>query len=547
MNSLNDQVRRARRRLILQQFIEVLPWCWFAALLTAALAIGVAKIWPPAGISPMNWAWSWIGGALGLGIVAAILWVVVIRRSALDAALEIDRRFGLKERVSTSLALTSDELETPAGKALLADAMKRVERLDVGEHFGIKMDRRLVLPLAPAALAFALAMFVNERGVENPVAAKRMSAEEVKNSAKSLEKKTAELRKQAEELGLKEFEGQLKELERGTKDLQNKADTDRKDALVKLNDFAKEMEKRREQLAAGNKLKEHLKQLKQLDSGPGEKLAKAMQQGDFKQAMKELEKLQQELSKGSLSKEQMEELAKQMAQMQQMMKELADRQEQLQQELKKQIEQMRQSGQLEEAAKLQKQLEKMQQQAGNMQKLSELAQKMGECSKCMSGGDSQAAMQSLAAMAKDLDQLAQQLSELEMLEAALDQIAQAKDSMNCANCQGMGCSQCQGMGNMFGSQSGMGLGRGQGQGPRPEERNKTGSYDSKVAQNARRGKQVIQGDALGPNMKGQVLESIKEEFESGAVVEADSLTNQKLPRSQREHARQYFDALNSGG
>ncbi len=46
MDHLHKQVRRARRRLILQSFIGRLTWCWFAALLVAVVAIGVGKIWP---------------------------------------------------------------------------------------------------------------------------------------------------------------------------------------------------------------------------------------------------------------------------------------------------------------------------------------------------------------------------------------------------------------------------------------------------------------------------------------------------------------------
>ena len=53
-----------------------------------------------------------------------------IRRSA----IELDRRFGLKERVSSVLSLQSDELETEAGQALLTDAVRRVEDAVIEER-----------------------------------------------------------------------------------------------------------------------------------------------------------------------------------------------------------------------------------------------------------------------------------------------------------------------------------------------------------------------------------------------------------------------------
>lgn len=46
MQALQKQIRRARRRLILQSFTGKLAWCWFVTLLVAAVAIGAGKFWP---------------------------------------------------------------------------------------------------------------------------------------------------------------------------------------------------------------------------------------------------------------------------------------------------------------------------------------------------------------------------------------------------------------------------------------------------------------------------------------------------------------------
>ena len=47
----------------------------------------------------------------------------------------------------------------------------------------------------------------------------------------------------------------------------------------------------------------------------------------------------------------------------------------------------------------------------------------------------------------------------------------------------------------------------------------------------------------GPNIRGQVLEEIKSEVESVGSREADPFTDQKLPKSHRDHAREYFDSF----
>lgn len=46
MDTLERQVRRARRRLAAERFLNVLGWCWFAALLAALVAILADKFWP---------------------------------------------------------------------------------------------------------------------------------------------------------------------------------------------------------------------------------------------------------------------------------------------------------------------------------------------------------------------------------------------------------------------------------------------------------------------------------------------------------------------
>ena len=142
MDMLERQVRRARRRLAAERFLDVLGWCWSAALLAALVLIAADKFWPM-GVA----AWMWAAGALGLGLFAAAVWTLLVGGSLLDAAIEIDHRFALKERVSSALGLRPDDRQTKAGEALLADA--------VGGSNGSTC--RAVLGQALAAVAVAAA------------------------------------------------------------------------------------------------------------------------------------------------------------------------------------------------------------------------------------------------------------------------------------------------------------------------------------------------------------------------------------------------------
>ncbi len=541
MDVLKQQIRRAQRRLVFQRFLAILSWCWFGALLLAAAAIAVDKF-RPLGVRPEIW----VVGALAFGLLAAIGWTWFTRRGQLEAALEIDRRFGLKERVSSTFALSPEQLQSPAGQALVEDAVKRVDRLHVADQFRIKLNRWTWLPLAPAALALVIAVLpaVGENKAGGSISTKA-DRKAVKTSTEALRKKLIERRKEAREQGLKDAEDLFAKLEQGTKDLTKTDAADRKQALVKLNDLAKDLEKRREKLGGGDKLQDQLKQLKNIQQGPADKFGEALKKGDFEQALKELKELRNQLNHDKLDAESKAQLAKQMDQMEQKLRQMVEAHKKLEQDLKQQAKTLREQGRKKEADELEKQLSKLAQQASQMDQLKRMADKLGECSKCMKQGDKAGAKQAMDAMKTELADLQQQAEEMAMLEEALSELDMTKDSMNCKECDGVGCQACRGSGNRAG-RPGMGLGRGRGTGPRPEEKTNSGFYDTKAKTKTGKGGAVVVGSVEGPNIKGQVDQQIQTEFEAAQAADEDPLTDQQLPRAYREHAKKYFDGLREG-
>ena len=130
MNDLKKQVHLAQRRLLAQQFLSVAPWALFGTLAVAALAILLKKL-VPMEIDGRTWTIAWLVGGL-LGGLALAIGITYWRRSGmLDAAIEVDHRCGLKERVSSCLALTPEEQDSEAGQALLEDAQRRIAQADV--------------------------------------------------------------------------------------------------------------------------------------------------------------------------------------------------------------------------------------------------------------------------------------------------------------------------------------------------------------------------------------------------------------------------------
>jgi hypothetical protein len=538
--------------LILEQFVGRLVWCLLAAFTVAAIAVAVPRLVAIDNL-PVNWDAIWLLGALGGGLVAAGAWTIITSRSQLDAAIEIDRRFELRERVASSLSLGPEDQASEAGRAVVNDALRAVSRIDVDEKFRVKLDRRAWWPLVPAAIVFALVTFVDPQQAQSSLDPAAVNVtKQVKKSLESPRKKLEELRKKAEERDLEAAKDLLKKLELGTKELTEKKSVDRTKAAVKLNDLAKALEERRQQFGGKDGLKEQFQNMKNLGAGPAEKAAEAMKQGDWQKAMQEIEKLAKDLNAGKLSKDDIQKLAKQLQQMKEKMEAAAQARQQAMDDLKKQIEQQKRQGNLAKAGELQQKLDQMQNKQQQMQQMQQMAQQLAQMQQALQQGDNKKAADAMNQMAQQLAQMQQQMDELEMLDAALDQLEMAKDAMACEMCMGEGCQQCQAnfanMGDMRENfeEGGMGMGAGRGSGPRPDERNNTNSRDTQVKQKQRQGAATFGGMVTGPNLKGEVVQNIKEEMATLSAEPADPLTIDRLPQSRRQHAKQYIEMLREG-
>jgi len=366
MDQIREQVNRARRRLSFELFLNRLIRCWFATLVLAVAAIAVPKLWAIGlffsnGL-PANWSLNCTLAGLASGLLIAFVWTWLRGRSELDAAVEIDRRYGLKERVASSLLLTPDAAKTPAGQALLSDALGAVGRIDVDEKFKIRFQQRAWLPLVPALLAFALAMFVDNREAQSSVDPKspELTKEQHDNATKKLRERLANRRKEAAKKGLKDAEGLFRELEKQTEKMAEAKAVDRKQSLVKINDLAKQLEKRRQKLGGKQQLRKQFEKLNNINKGPADKMVAAMKKGDWKAAQQELQKLKQQLENGKLDKGAKQDLEQQLKQIEAKMAEAKESRQQAIEDLKKQIELQKKRGDLSRAGELQQKLDQMQ-------------------------------------------------------------------------------------------------------------------------------------------------------------------------------------------
>src|SRR4051812_45247183 len=139
-----------------QRFLSALVWCLGATLLLVAIAIATEKF-ANRPLPGADWVPFAIAGAVGL-LVAALI-ALFSGPTRVDAAVAIDHVFHLNERLSTAVTLPDDLKATPAGRALLADAVRHVGNLEINTEFALRLPRTAWVPLVPAALALAL-MFI---------------------------------------------------------------------------------------------------------------------------------------------------------------------------------------------------------------------------------------------------------------------------------------------------------------------------------------------------------------------------------------------------
>ena len=521
MEELHKQIRRAKLRLAAERFLYVLGWCWVSTLSVAAALILLDKFWP-LGVSDAAYGI----GALTVGLITAAVWSIATSGGNMEAAIEIDRRFGLKERVSSAIALSEEERKTEIGQALLNDTLRRVKRVDVAEEIKPRPTRSLLYPLVPGLLALGLALFVSPAAAEKPnknPENKKAAAEQIKKSAQLLQKKLAKRRQKAEQKGLKDAEAVFKLLEQGAKQLGEKNQIDQKKALVKLNDLSKELNKRRQKQGGIEKIKRQLGNLKGFKQGPADKFAKVIKHGDFNKAMQELDNLKRQLKSGKLDKNQQQQLANQLEQMHKKLAKMCNDQQDAQNNLQKKIDELRKQGKNEEANKLEELLDKLKMQAPQMEQLQKIAGQIQKCSKCLKKGDAKNAAKALNGAQKNLQGLQKQLDEMKMLDEAMEQLDQCR--------KGMCCKQCPG------NKAGVGTGIAIDKDPSEEKKN---FRDSLVRQQVGRGPSVIDGFVDGPNKKGQVGEEIKQQLDAAKHKDTDPLTDQHIPRKHRESVNGYF-------
>jgi hypothetical protein len=426
LSPLQRQLGRVHRRLLVQSILNWVIWCWVAGILLAAVWFLVQ---PLVLDTPLVWLRGTVSG--GLLVFATLLGgaLGILRGpTRLAAALSMDSKFGLKERVTTSLTLTSSQETSPAGQALLADAAERIKDLDVRSRFpiGLTWSAGLV-PVCACILALIAVLY-------NPVksratAAKGNEITETPTNPADIEQKMKDLAKKKERQ--KEPTGKMKpeelaKLESELEKIANKPHETKEEIRERIKEMTalEELMKQREKEMADRtrSLKQQLQHLDRLaqkdDDGPAKDLRKALSEGKFDKAREELDRLQKKLLKNELTAQEKEQLKKQL--------------ENLQKKLERLAQQKDKENQLKQAKldpeTLKREMDQLKKENEKLKGLEELAKQLGQFTKAMKEGNMDAAQESLSKAGDKVKSMEMQEEDLQDLREQLTRLQDAKDS-----------------------------------------------------------------------------------------------------------------------
>ena len=540
---LHRQLARVSRRLFVQSLLDALVWCWAGAFLLAAAWCVVEP--HVAAESPAWLRWVIAGGLAGTATVLAVVLAIVRRPSSLDAALSLDARFGLRERITTSLGLTAAEKESSAGVALLADAEHHVAKLEVrrGYPFAFSWTAALV-PACGVLLALAALLYHPDTGQAtspDPLDQPLANAAQVEQQMKKLEKKPREQKKGEKPTteALQQFEEEMDKLTVRPRDNRKQAQDLVKDATA--------LEERMMQHQGGlmerkEALKEQLQQMDRFEKtekreGPAEDLRKAMKEGDLDKAREEIEKLAKKLEEDKLTEKEKEQLQQQIEDVKEKIQRLAeqDKEEQRLEEL------ARKDG--ADADEIKRQLDQLRKNKDKLEDslkdLKEIADQLQQCQQCLKQGKGGKAAQSLRQAGKKLDNLAGD-GEMEELEDQLNRLKSARKAL-CKGCEGGKCDNAMDTDQETpGSDNPV-----QAAGRRPESKEgPTNKIDARTRAEMTKGEMRIEGFEKGFNLKRPKKSSeIAGEIRQASQEAPEAIDRMRIPKAMSDISKGYFENL----
>lgn len=283
MQSIQDRVKAVRCR-------QQRQWLWQSVsrgLVTGGVigcGLGVARLLGAESLSLV-----WIGLAIVSGPLAGLIYGAAVPRRDRDAAIAIDRQYGLKDRIATAFNFMHQASQSPLQQLQLDDAQTHVATVDPAQVAPIRAPRSWTWGVVLSVAALAIAFF---SGPRDEVNAAIVQNDVVANQAVRIAAGLEELEEFNENIADPEVEELLKELAEKIEELRQPG-VDPKEALAKLSEMEAVLQSKQEQLADPSTeaaLQEIGEALALAE--PFQAAGEAMSQGEMEKAAEELAKLE---------------------------------------------------------------------------------------------------------------------------------------------------------------------------------------------------------------------------------------------------------------
>jgi hypothetical protein len=573
MNEVRRVVRKASWRLLLIDFFRTL-----SVTVTVGLAAVLITRLVERAFGLMDTIGPWwpeiFAGAGGAALLGAVAWSVIRRRRSLGVARELDERAGLRETLSTAMCVETSS--DPWSAAVVETAIERARKVDVGRAIPIEAPAAWPVPLGTGAALLLVWMTVPNfdllKITEKKVAEERKAQEvvAVKAEVQSNQDKLKEMLAKAKVEFTDDVANNLADEQKPDG---NDPESIRRAAVKQLTSLTErlEIQKEGDKSAQIEAIKEAMRQLKQPGPGPMDEFTRSLARGDFNKAQEKLDELSKAMADSSMSPEDKEAAKKQMENLAKQLEKLSD----AQQEVAKKLEQAgldkKTAQELAKAAAqnpdaLKKAIEEMEklsedqkkqmmemakaamESAGKCENMSEAMSKMAEG--MMQEGLQQEGMEGMEQMAAELSEMEMLQSDMDSLDAALDEAKTqlAKLGSCLGGKEGEGECEGEGMGSWReGSSRNRGNGSGgpgKGNGASPDAEPTDFTIEKKKA-DGKTGTGPIIGSRLvqGSQVKGESRAEFAEAVEASEKEAAEALVNMQVPKEYEDAVKTYFGTL----
>lgn len=575
MESIWRLVRRSVWRLGLDQASQVFARVLVVVVVGVTLAIVADRLFFLH--LPLFYLLSALVGAgvLAAGVLSRRRWP-----TALGAAIEIDRRLLLSERISSAVAVAGSTEDM--ARAVVEDARSFAAGVPLARTFPLRFHREYWGALALVPVAVGLFLWLPQydlfarRATEEHA---KSEQEAVRKEAERLARELTALRKQVEVQGPAEALAHLERMEEVVKQMEH-GKMSRPEALAELGRLADALREAHQELSRKELASKELFQQRGLAETKG--LLEALAQKNFQAAAEELKKLAERVRAGKQqNQEELEKLKEQLRQLAEKLKEkgAGDMANQAK-ELAEKAGGKKLSP--EELAKLQEALAKLAQQLGERD-MGALAEELKKSSQQLGAAeDRRAALEQLGrelaelanafpdrgGLGEKLARLADQVSAgdaeslaLALKDAVLEFDAQAQlegELAVLATCAGLCEDGERGLAGRLATWGGTGIyspgdsrraGPGMG-GPgigaggvapvRPED---VALEPTKIKGEVKPGRVVGSYFTDGVQLKGDAQAEYRETVAGAAQEAADAIDKEEIPRAYSQYVRQYFEEM----